>query len=586
LDALNKINRNELNPKWTIQMSIKIIKHQIDMFIGCDTPEVMAIKGDWGVGKTYSWRQFLKEAKESGNVSLDKYAYVSLFGINSLEAFKYAIFENTIDRDLIGDEASLKTLKQNTSSLLKTMGKKSLGLFGNSFLKAFTPAIESLSFLSLSQTLICIDDLERKGTGLDIKDVLGLISLLKERKKCKIVILLNDEEEGLDDYIKYREKVIDLELSFVPTAKECAAIAFKKEGYEYITLKELTQKLDIKNIRVLKKIERLVELAVPLLGEYEQEIKYQVVQSLVLFAWCYYGSNSDNKIPALEFVTNLGYSYLGIGEDKEENEDEKKWKSILLDYGYQLTDTFDLVLAESVRTGFFAEEYFKYEAGKKNNEIIASKAEGSFSDAWSLYHDSFDNNTDEVIDGLYESFKKNVKHISLTNLNGTVTLFRELDHDTKASEIIDIYIQQRKDESELFNLKENNFFGDIRDVEIVKKFDDIYEVSVTTENVTQVLGKISKKNGWSQGDEVVLANTTAIEYYNLFKSEKGKHLSSYVNTCLQFGKLSNATDQQKEIANRAIEALKRIASESEINRRRVRKFGIDLEKHRYSPKAK
>lgn len=559
-------------------MSIEIIKRQIDKFIGSDTPEVMAIKGSWGVGKTYSWNKFLLDAKISGRVSLNRYSYVSLFGINSLDAFKYAIFENVVNRELIGTEASIETFKQNTSSLLKAMGRKSVNIFkGSSLLKGFTPAIESLSFLSLNHTLICIDDLERKGSGLDIKDVLGLISLLKEQKKCKIVILFNDDEEGLDDYSKYREKVIDFELTFAPTPKECASIAFDKDGYEFITLKELTQKLGVRNIRVLKKIERLVELSIPLMEGYEQEIKYEVVHSLALFSWCYYCSNSAEEIPTLEFSTNLGYSFLGIGDDKEENEAEQKWKSMLQDYGYQLTDDFDLVLAESVRTGYFVEEDFKREAGKKNNAIIASKSEGSFSDAWKLYHDSFDNNSDDVIGGLYESFKKNTKYISLINLNGAVTLFRELGHGAKASEIIDIYIQERKDEKELFNLKENNFFGDVIDPEIVNKFDEIYEASVTTESATQVLERIAGKGGWNQSDEVVLAKTTVDEYYELFKSEKGNHLSSYVNACLQFGKFSNSSDQQNEIAGRAIQALKRIASESEINRRRVRKFGIELE---------
>ena len=163
-------------------MSIEIIKCQIDSFVDCDTPEVMAIKGNWGVGKTYSWNKFLADAKKEDRIALNKYSYVSLFGINSLEAFKFAIFENVVNRELIGTEASVETFKQNTYSLLKAMGRKTVNIFrGSSLLKGFSPAIGSLSFLSLNMTLICIDDLERKGSGLNIKDVLGLVSLLKEQ---------------------------------------------------------------------------------------------------------------------------------------------------------------------------------------------------------------------------------------------------------------------------------------------------------------------------------------------------------------------------------------------------------------------
>jgi arginine utilization protein RocB len=126
-------------------------------------------------------------------------------------------------------------------------------------------------------------------------------------------------------------------------------------------------------------------------------------------------------------------------------------------------------------------------------------------------------------------------------------------------------------------MKEINHFGDIQDQEIIDRFNDIYNQSVKMESAKQVLDRITEKNGWNQSDEIVLANTSVDEYYNLFKSEVGRHLSSFVATCLKFGQFSNAANQQKEIAARATEALRRIASESEINKRRVKKFGIDLD---------
>jgi len=558
-------------------MSIEVIRNQIEAFISSPTAEVMAIKGDWGVGKTYTWKKYLKNAKDSGHVGMERYSYVSLFGINSLDAFKYSIFENVVSKDLIGTEASIETFKENTSGIIESFGRKAINLFkGGPFLKGFSPAIESLSFLSLNKTIICIDDLERKGSKLDIKDVLGLVSLLKEQKNCKVVLLLNDGEDGLDDYVKYREKVIDIELKFDPTSDECTDIAYDGSGYHDDLLKEFTNKLGIRNIRVLKKIERLVNLSQQLTSDFEDEIKYQVVHSIALFSWCYYCSSSDEEVPPLSFVTKSGYSLFGIGDEKDEEEKEKKWKARIREYGYQLTDELDLLLAEAVRTGFFVERTFNIEASKKNGEILSAKSEGSFSDAWSLYHDSFDNNEEAVINGLYESFKKNFKHISLTNLNGTVTLFRELGEDDKATEIIDLYIKERRDETGLFNLKQNNFFGDVRDPEIVEKFDKVYEESVTEETASQVLERIAGKNGFNQSDEIVLANTTSDEFYDIFKNIEGKHLSSYVGASLQFGNFSNATDRQKEISSNAIEALKKIAGESEINRRRVRKFGIDV----------
>ncbi|WP_335911911.1 MULTISPECIES: P-loop NTPase fold protein [Shewanella] len=558
-------------------MSVEVIKEQIFQFLSSDEPEVMAIKGEWGVGKTFSWKKFLKDASSENRISLERYSYVSLFGINSLEAFKYSIFENVIKREIIGTEASIDTFKNNTASLIESFGRQSFNfLKGAPIVKSFSPAIETISFLSLNSTLICIDDLERKGKGLEIKDVLGLVSLLKEQKKCKVVLLLNDGEDGLEDYEKYREKVIDIELAFAPDPQECSEIAYSINTPNQSRLRELTSSLGIRNIRILKKIERLITLSLPLTEGFEPEISDQVIHSLVLYAWSYFCSNSNEDIPTLEFITSKGYTLLGIG-DEEVSEQHKKWQTALQAYGYQLTDELDLLLAEAVKTGYFVEEDFKEKASHKNQEIIASKSQGSFSEAWRLYHDTFNDNGDEVINGLYESFKANCKYITPSNLNGTVSLFRELGEDDKATEIIDIYIESRKDETELFNMKENNVFGDIRDPEVIDKFNNVYNQSVTTETAKQVLDRIAGQNGWNQSDEVVLANTTIDEYYNLFKSETGRHLSSFVTTCLKFGQFGNASDQQKEIANRATEALLRIASESEINKRRVKKFGVDVE---------
>jgi len=324
-------------------MSIEIIKSQIDKFLGSETPEVMVIKGKWGVGKTYSWNKFLLEAKNNNRIKLKKYSYVSLFGINSLDAFKYAIFENVVDQKLIGTEATIETFTNNFGSVSKSVGTKVLDLFKS---KSTTHAIESLAFLSLSNIIICIDDLERTRANLFPKDVLGLVSLLKEQKKCKVVLLLNDGEDGLEDYVKYREKVIDFEMEFSPTAAESAKIAFdgtELSSFAVKVLKESSVKLNIRNIRVLKKIERLIKLVIPYLAEYEQEITDQVIQSLVLFSWCYYCEKSDGA-PPLSFVITLEYSLLfGISIETEDSDEHKKWKPTISEYGYLLIDELDLL---------------------------------------------------------------------------------------------------------------------------------------------------------------------------------------------------------------------------------------------------
>jgi signal recognition particle GTPase len=51
-------------------MSLDIIEKQIQNFLKSNEPEVMAIKGVSGVGKTYTWNKFLEQAKQSDAIPL------------------------------------------------------------------------------------------------------------------------------------------------------------------------------------------------------------------------------------------------------------------------------------------------------------------------------------------------------------------------------------------------------------------------------------------------------------------------------------------------------------------------------------
>ncbi|WP_294204008.1 hypothetical protein [uncultured Sphingomonas sp.] len=65
-------------------MSTALIEAEIKRFLRNDHPEVLCIKGKWGVGKTFAWRKWLAEVGGDGTLKSKNYAYVSLFGLNSL----------------------------------------------------------------------------------------------------------------------------------------------------------------------------------------------------------------------------------------------------------------------------------------------------------------------------------------------------------------------------------------------------------------------------------------------------------------------------------------------------------------------
>ena len=44
-------------------MSTATIKAVVERFLKSDVPEVLVLKGAWGVGKTYAWNGMIKEFK-------------------------------------------------------------------------------------------------------------------------------------------------------------------------------------------------------------------------------------------------------------------------------------------------------------------------------------------------------------------------------------------------------------------------------------------------------------------------------------------------------------------------------------------
>ena len=65
-------------------MSIALVQSAIADFLGRPDPEVLCIRGKWGVGKTYTWSKALETAHKAKQIKLARYSYVSLFGVTEL----------------------------------------------------------------------------------------------------------------------------------------------------------------------------------------------------------------------------------------------------------------------------------------------------------------------------------------------------------------------------------------------------------------------------------------------------------------------------------------------------------------------
>jgi hypothetical protein len=559
-------------------MALRDIRNEINRFLSNDTPEVLCIKGKWGVGKTFAWNTYLKEAHPKGGVKLTKYAYTSLFGIKDLNDLKYSIFENTIPLKDLEKEINVDDFSEKLNYVQRNFKKIASVVTSNNFVQQYIGGSSRAMFYFVRKQIVCIDDFERAGGGIEPIEILGLISFLKEQRQCKVIFLLNDEElkdEVKKTFEKQLEKVSDAVLNFSPNPSEAADITYPEPRADVPKLlHDFSVQLGLVNIRVIKKIEKLVNRLLEITGEKYPKLTNQIVHSITLFGWSLY---QPTDAPPLEYYKN-GTKMMGLlhGNDKLRPEEEK-WNTRIRSYNFLICDEFDLAIMEGVKNGYFDDEKILVEAEKANSVILKQEHDNSFTEAWHKYHYSFKDNESEVLDSIYNSGCATVDSISPLNLNSAIKFLKEFDRNAQAKNLLDKFIAFHSENKEIFDIGHRSvFFGEEIDVDIREAFEK--KLATFTENleISSILAEVGNKKGWSVEEIAFIARTSEDDFYNLFKETEGEQLGKIMRGALIFKDIGNPSDDIKIINKNVIAALRRIGSENRFNLRRVKNYGIQL----------
>lgn len=559
-------------------MSLKTVETITANFLSKATPEVLAIKGQWGVGKTYKWSQMVELAKD--NSALKDYSYVSLFGMRSINELRTAIFAKTRPLKLFNQEVDKKSINENWWDYAKG-GVKAILHQGRESVDALpwgknvTVGMDTLAGWLTKKTIICLDDFERLSQeGISSDELMGLISELKEERECKIVLIFN--EKKLKDpqvYAKYREKIIDIELLYDPTVTEALDIALPEDIPFIQKTREYCQDLQIKNIRILKKISKLVYLIQNELKSFHPEVLTQAVHSVVILCWCYFDQDDDK--PTLDFLKK--WNRLVFAMKKREGDGDTivndAWINMLNRYGFGDMDEFDRAILRVIECGYLEETGFIERANELHDVWLSRDLEDSFSDAWKLYHNSFGNNEDELVIALVDSLKKSVAHVSLINLSSTTMLLRYLDRESIANELIDFYVDSYVERNLDLNFKRYSFRSDISDAIIWEKFEAKEKEKSPQIPLGELAIALAKGDALTAVQMHSLRNVSEEEFYDLFQMDHSDSLHALIANCLKF---RDYDPIDRSIAERARSALIRIGNQSRLNAKRVGRHGIDL----------
>jgi hypothetical protein len=194
----------------------------IKQYLNIETNYAVIINGQYGVGKTHFYKNFLSPQIREVSLPKDERKkfipiHISLFGFKSLEEIQTAIFFELFP-------------------ILKSKGLKLAAGIGKSIIRGIAQVKgagdiddyigdlkqDADDWLKYDELVICFDDLDRKSESLDLRDVFGFINSLVENQGAKILIIANEEQLIKDaNYSSgLREKVIGVSIQFEPNVED------------------------------------------------------------------------------------------------------------------------------------------------------------------------------------------------------------------------------------------------------------------------------------------------------------------------------------------------------------------------------
>lgn len=195
----------------------------MDFYLRMDTNNAIMLSGNWGAGKTYYFKNTLKEKISNTPVFKDntknyRPILVSLFGLKSVEEIQSEIFLCLFP---YLKSAKLKLGATIGKAILKgILNLKGLGEYGT-FVEGIEEvgiSAEKKDLIKFEELVICFDDLERISPNLKIEELIGFINSLVESENVKVLIIANKGKGALsvDTYKDFEEKIIGNTIEFIP----------------------------------------------------------------------------------------------------------------------------------------------------------------------------------------------------------------------------------------------------------------------------------------------------------------------------------------------------------------------------------
>ncbi|MDB9374842.1 P-loop NTPase fold protein [Nodularia sphaerocarpa] len=547
--------------------------------------KVLAVKGKWGVGKTYLVKTFLDEYTK------EYYSYASVFGISSIEQLKarlIASYKGKENNNFFNKKifSSFEFYNRNVGKLEKTpriidlplSEKLSIPIAGSLISIAGDFLLEMLFNTNVKNSIVCIDDLERK-SKLPLDELLGFVEYIVQELECKIILIYNEDillddvqsKKILDDY---REKVIDIEFTLDPTVEENLDFIFKQHP-DIEVIKEVFIRAKTNNIRLIRKTKWLIDELIPLMENWEPSLRNQIIQNSIIINLAKLDTDFGKLFPInVDTILSLIDSSKYVDKNNDTSEDKIRAGNLLSFLGYHAIG-LELQIINLVETALFNAEDFI----KKGNILNQEEQENKILEKIGIIKDKFFcgfiDNEQELVNEITNLLDNH--HLYLRILDFKIieyyASFVELDISKYEKFLLQHKLQLLEpndcNEAYAIRAKLHKYPDLVAHLEVKKK-----EYKQTL-NITKALSKINRnyryKSYWFdvKDAEIEFLNSCSVDEFYKWLKGGNSDLTERVKDCLD---LDLPASQNLE------KAIRMLAESSRLNKIRAKEiYKIDID---------
>lgn len=553
------------------------IEAALDEFIADPVPQTLILQGTWGRGKTHLWKtrwgKYYKDQIDA-KAKPRRYAYVSLFGLNSISEVKLAL-------GLASFEAQSELVTETPKGIFRRIWERAPKLSTEVSLEIPSVGLGTQQLAQLfahgrvKKMVACLDDIERRGKDLSIRDVLGLVSDLNSQRECSVVVILNDASLG-DDQAEWdanREKVFTRHLTFAPGSSQCVSLAISEDHPSALLAHVRSALIDLglTNIRIAERARGFAQEIISVLADHplHEATQRKIARSLSLLTYCHLGQGEG--APSINFALSHGAfsSYLRNKKD-DVPEREKSWGRLMDEFDTYLDHPLDKSLCELIVQGHIEGERILTAIDDFERGALADDAKDAFHGVWDLWRLTFQDNREEVVQQFLDHFPPAASSMSPINADATFQLLRSFGEDENADRLIEEWLMHRVGErSNELDPEYLNEFERLKDPFFIGRTSEEFARSGgCLPSFGDAILKLGSRQGHNSADIEAIATATPEEISNFLLANTGRPLVAGIKATLEIGG-GEVYDQAVE---RMKEALLSLAARSPYEADRIKRL--------------